>query len=53
MYNPSVSSLEKAYPDRVNKTNGYFEIINGNKYLIVVPTNESREIMKKKSETVV
>ena len=52
MYNPSVSILEKSHPDRVNKTNGYFEKVNGNKYLTVVPTNESREIMKKKSETV-
>ena len=27
--------------------NGYFEEINGNKYLMLVPTYESKEIMKK------
>ena len=27
--------------------NGYFEEINGNKYLMLVPTNESKEIKKK------
>ena len=27
--------------------NGYFEEINGNKYLMLVPTNESKEITKK------
>ena len=27
--------------------NGYFEEINGNKYLSLVPTNESKEIIKK------
>ena len=27
----------------LNKMNGYFEEINGNKYLILVPTNESKE----------
>ena len=26
-----------------NKVNGYFEEINGNKYLTLVPTNESKE----------
>ena len=26
----------------VNKVNGYFEEINGNKYLTLVPTNESK-----------
>ena len=26
-----------------NKVNGYFEEINGNKYLMLVPTNESKE----------
>ena len=30
--------------------NGYFEEINGNKYLTLVPTNESKEKIKKKSE---
>ena len=29
-----------------NKVNGYFEPINGNKYLTLVPTNESKEKMK-------
>ena len=30
-----------------NKVNGYFEEINGNKYLTLVPTNESKEKIKK------
>ena len=30
--------------------NGYFEEINGNKYLMLVPTNESKEKMKKYGE---
>ena len=30
-----------------NKVNGYFEEINGSKYLMLVPTNESKEIIKK------
>ena len=34
----------------INKINGYFEEINGNKYLTLVPTNESKEIMKKYEE---
>ena len=29
------------------KTNGYFEEINGNEYLTLVHTNESKEVMKK------
>ena len=32
----------------LNKVNGYFEEINGNKYLVLVPTNESKEIKKYK-----
>ena len=31
----------------INKINGYFEEINGNKNLTLVPTNESKEVMKK------
>ena len=31
----------------INKVNGYFEEINGNKYLMLVPTNESKEKIKK------
>ena len=31
-----------------NKVNGYFEQTNGNKYLTLVPTNESNEKIKKK-----
>ena len=31
----------------INKVNGYFEEINGNKYLTLVPTNESKKIIKK------
>ena len=30
----------------INKVNGYFEEINGNKYLTLVPTNESKEKIK-------
>ena len=30
-----------------NQMNGYFEEINGNKYLTLVPTNESEEKLKK------
>ena len=30
--------------------NGYFEEINGNKYLTLVPTNESKQIGKKDEE---
>ena len=30
--------------------NGYFEEINGNKYLTLVPTNESKEKIKKCGE---
>ena len=30
--------------------NGYFEEINGNKYLTLVPTNESKEKIKKYEE---
>ena len=30
--------------------NGYFEEINGNKFLTLVPTNESKEKMKKYEE---
>ena len=28
------------------KVNGYFEEVNGNKYLTLVPTNESKEKIK-------
>ena len=34
----------------VNKVNGYFEEINGNKYLALFRTNESKEIIKKYKE---
>ena len=33
-----------------NKMNGYFEEINGNKYLALVNTNESKEKLKKYEE---
>ena len=32
------------------KVNGYFEEINGNKYLMLVPTNKSKEKIKKHEE---
>ena len=34
----------------INKVNGYFEEINKNKYLTLVPTNKSKELMKKYEE---
>ena len=33
-----------------NKVNGYFEEMNGNNYLTLVPTNESKEKIKKYEE---
>ena len=33
-----------------SKVNGYFEEINENKYLTLVPTNESKEKIKKYEE---
>ena len=33
----------------INKINGYIEEGNGNKYLTLVPTNESKDILKKKN----
>ena len=30
-----------------NKMNGYFEENNGNKYLMLVPSKETKEIIKK------
>ena len=34
----------------IDKVNGYFEEINENKYLLLVLTNESKEIIKKYEE---
>ena len=34
----------------INKVNGHIEKINGKKYLILVPTNESKEKNKKHEE---
>ena len=34
----------------LNKVNGYFEEINGSKYLTLVPTNESNEKIKRYEE---
>ena len=31
----------------INKVNAYFEVINKSKYLTLVPTNESKEKIKK------
>ena len=36
----------------LSKFNGYFEEINGNKYLTLVPTNESKEKFKKVWRTI-
>ena len=33
-----------------NEVNGYFEEINGNKYLMLVPTNGNKEKIKKYEE---
>ena len=42
----SVNSLYLIF----NKMNGYFKEINGNKYLTLVPTNESKEKIPKYEE---
>ena len=34
----------------INKVNGYFEEIYGNKYLTLIPTNESKSTLKKYEE---
>ena len=34
----------------INKVNGYLEEVNKSKYLTLVPTNESKEIIKKCEE---
>ena len=34
----------------IDKANGFFEEIIGNKYLTLVPTNESKEIIRRKIE---
>ena len=34
----------------INKANGHFEDITGNKYLTLVPTNENKEVIKKYEE---
>ena len=36
----------------LNRMNGYFEEVNVNKYLTLVPTNESKEKIKKVWRTV-
>ena len=36
-----------------NKVNGYFEETDGNKYLMLVPTNESKEKIKKYEELLI
>ena len=36
-----------------NKVNGYFEETNGNKYLTLVPTNESKEKIEKYKELLI
>ena len=47
--NVKISSLNPLYLI-INKANGYFEEINGNKYLMLVPTNETREKIKRYEE---
>ena len=34
----------------INKANGYYEEVNKNKYLTLIPTNESNELTKKYKE---
>ena len=34
----------------INKVNGYFKKINGNKYLTLLPSYESRKVIKKCEE---
>ena len=44
--------LNSVYPLYLifSKVNGYLEEINGNKYLILVPTNKTKEIIQKDEE---
>ena len=41
----NINSVNSLYL-KLRKVNGYFEEINGNKYLTLVPTNESKEKIK-------
>ena len=52
LYIRYVTIKDSKYPlyFMINKVNGYFEEINGNKYLTLVPTNENKEIIKKFEE---
>ena len=34
----------------INKANGYYEEVNKNKYLTLIPTNESNKLTKKYKE---
>ena len=44
--------INSTYPSYliIDKMNGYFQEIKENKYLTLVPTNKSREILKKSEE---
>ena len=44
-----INSINPLYLN-INKVNGYFEAINGNKYLTLVPTNENNKKAKKYEE---
>ena len=44
-----INSVNPLYLN-TNKVNGYFEAINGNKYLTLVPTNENNKKAKKYEE---
>ena len=44
-----INSVNTLYLD-FDKVNGYFQEINGSKYLMLVLTNESKEIIKKYGE---
>ena len=44
-----INSVNTLYLD-FDKVNGYFQEINGSKYLMLVLTNKSKEIIKKYGE---
>ena len=46
-----INSVNRFY--LIGKVNGYFEEINRNKYLMLVPINESKEIIKKFDELLI
>ena len=49
MYSTKINNVNSLYL-MLNKMNGYFEEINGNNYLTLVPTDESKEKIEKYKE---